>query len=115
MTATEDLGKYLGVPTINGRITKATYKHVVEWVEKRLAGWKAKCQSLAGRITLIQSTLAAILAYTMQTATLPRSTCDELDRKTRCFLWGGTAMERKPHLVSWDIVKLPKEKGGLGI
>ena len=89
MSSTEDLGRYLGVPTINGRITKATYRHVVERVERRLAGWKTKCLSLAGRITLIQSTISSIPAYTMQTAKLPRSTCDELDRKTRRFLWGG--------------------------
>ena len=110
MSATDYLGKYLGVPTINGRTTKATYKHVVERVEKRLPIWKMKCLSLAGCVILIQSTLAAI-----PTARLPRTVCHELHRKMRRFLGGGTAMERKPHLISWDIVTKSEEEGGLGI
>ena len=35
---TDDLGKYFGVPTINGRVTNATYKQVLERVKRRLAG-----------------------------------------------------------------------------
>ncbi|RVX17120.1 putative ribonuclease H protein [Vitis vinifera] len=31
------------------------------------------------------------------------------------FLWGGGALERKPHLVNWDTVCLDKRKGGLGV
>jgi len=30
-------------------------------------------------------------------------------------MWGGTAHERKPHLVQWDIVTRPKSQGGLGL
>jgi len=101
---TEDLGRYLGVPTINGRVTKATFGAVVERVENRLAGWRVKCLSLAGRITLIQSTITTIPAYVMQSARLPRSVCDVLDKRIRRFLWGGTTMKRKPHLVKWDTV-----------
>ena len=52
---TEDLSRYLGVPTITGRVTKATFQGVIDKVDKRLAGWKTKCLSLAGRATLIQS------------------------------------------------------------
>ena len=31
------------------------------------------------------------------------------------FLWGGGALESKPHVVKWDIVCLDKRKGDLGI
>jgi len=51
----------------------------------------------------------------MQSARLPRSLCDELDMKVRKFLWGGTAMQRKPHLVAWNVVTKEKAQGGLGI
>ena len=70
MESTEDLGKYLDVPTIHGRITKSTYQEVVQRVDRRLAGWKTKC--LGRRITLLQLTIVAIPAYAMQTAKLPR-------------------------------------------
>ena len=43
MPKTEDLSKYLGVPTINGRVTRATYQEVIARVDSKLAGWKAIC------------------------------------------------------------------------
>ena len=115
ITSTTDLGRYLGVPVIHGRVTTSTFQDVITRVDKRLAGWKTKCLSLAGRTTLIQSTIAAIPAYVMQSAKLPCSLCDTLDKKIRRFLWGGTAMERKTHLVSWNKIIKEKAQGGLGI
>jgi len=88
---------------------------VLDRVGKKFAGWKTKCLSLAGWITLIQSTIEAIPAYTLQTMKLPRSICDQVDKMMRRFLWGGTTYERKPHLVQWDIVTCPKRQGGLGL
>jgi len=44
---TEDFGLHLGVPAINGRVTNTTFQHVITRVDRRLAGWKAKCLSLA--------------------------------------------------------------------
>ena len=101
MQPTEDFGRYLGVPTINGRVTAGMFQAVINRVKNRLAGWKTKCLSLAGRITMIKSTITAIPAYVMQSARLPRSVCDGLDKRIWRFLWGGTVMERKPHLVAW--------------
>jgi len=115
MKSTEDLGKYLGVPPTNGRITKSQYQYVMERIDKRFVGWKTSCLSLAGRATLIQSTIEAIPSYIMQTTRLPRSICDDIDGKIRRFLWGGTANERKAHLIHWDSVTKPKERGWLGL
>jgi len=106
---------YLGVPTITGRVTKGMFQNVITRVDNRLAGWKAKCLSLAGRVTLIKSTITAIPAYAMQSACLPCSICDDLDKRIRRFLWGGTTLERKPHLVNWAMVIKEKSQGGLGI
>ncbi|XP_074300793.1 uncharacterized protein LOC141632113 [Silene latifolia] len=75
--ATLDLGIYLGMPTINGRVTKATFAHLEEKFNKRLAGWQTKHLSLAGRNTLVQLTLSTLANYNMQTAKLPRSLCDD--------------------------------------
>jgi len=115
MAHTDDFGCYLGVPVINGRVTNSTFQDVLSRIDGRLASWKTKCLSLAGRATLIQSTIAAIPGYVMQSSRLPRSLCDTLDKKIRRFLWGGTAMGRKIHLVPWDIITREKMQGGLGI
>lgn len=37
MSIIEDLGKYLEMPTIHGRVTKHTFQQVTERVDKRLA------------------------------------------------------------------------------
>ncbi|CAN1172833.1 Putative ribonuclease H protein At1g65750 [Linum perenne] len=49
----------------------------------------------------------------MQTSILPVSTCEEIDKWVRNFIWGTTAEERKIHLVAWDKICVPKENGGL--
>ena len=38
-----------------------------------------------------------------------------MEKIQRDFLWGGDNLERKIHLVKWDIVCSSKVKGGLGI
>ncbi|RVW12371.1 putative ribonuclease H protein [Vitis vinifera] len=38
-----------------------------------------------------------------------------LEKIQRDFLWGGGNLERKPHLVRWEVVCLSKKKGGLGV
>lgn len=38
-----------------------------------------------------------------------------IDRKIRNFIWGCNEGERKIHLVDWNTMTMPKERGGLGI
>ncbi|KAE8664276.1 hypothetical protein F3Y22_tig00112801pilonHSYRG00014 [Hibiscus syriacus] len=86
--AVQDLGKYLGVPLLHKRVTKATFRYMIERVEQRLTGWAARTLPLAGRITLAKAVLQAIPSYAMQPTWLPKG---------------------------WDTVKLPVQNGGLGI
>ncbi|XP_074313591.1 uncharacterized protein LOC141648774 [Silene latifolia] len=112
---TADLGIYLGVPTINGRITRSTYSHLEEKIKNRLSRWSTKRLSLAGRATLLQSTLSTMANYTMQAAKIPRTVCDSIDKKSRRFLWGGDELKKPVHLISWETIQRPKSSGGLGI
>ena len=115
MEVTEDLGTYLGMPTLTSRVTKETYGHLCEKMDRRLSGWKTKYLSLAGRITLAKSTLSALATYSMQTTKIPRTIFDELDKRTRRFVWGGSEDKKSIHLLSWETLLLPRDKGGLGI
>ncbi|CAL1404640.1 unnamed protein product [Linum trigynum] len=112
---TTNLGKYLGVPVIHGRITKETYKYILENIDRRLANWKTKSLSLAGRVTLATSVLNALPNYVMQTAVLPCHVCDIIDKKIRGFVWGRESGKAKTHLVTWESICKPKEEGGLGL
>lgn len=82
---TKDLGMYLGMPTLTSRVTKDTFGYLCEKIDRRLAGWKTKYLSLAGRITLAKSTVSTIASYAMQSAKIPKAICDDIDKKTRRF------------------------------
>lgn len=62
---TDNLGKYLGMPLLHFKITKTTYSKLVDKVHARLASWKSKVLSIAGRATLIQAVTSAIPVYAM--------------------------------------------------
>ncbi|CAN1127155.1 Putative ribonuclease H protein At1g65750 [Linum perenne] len=115
IAATPDLGRYLGVPILHGRVTKHTYDYLLDRLDSRLAGWKADNLSLAGRVSLASSVLNSLPCYVMQTASLPLSLCDKIDRKIRNFIWGSSNGVRKIHNVNWDSVCKPKKMGGLGL
>ena len=84
-------------------------------MRKRLALWKRKFISKGERITLIRSTLASMPIYLMSLMHIPRVVRLRLEKIQRDFLWGGGALEKRPHLVKWDVVRSYKMKGGLGI
>ena len=46
---------------------------------------------------------------------MPKSVARRLEKLQRDFLWGGGNLERKVHLVNWEVVCTKKEKGGLGL
>ena len=112
---TDDLGVYLGAPTIHGRITKSTHLHIVERMERKLTAWKRNTLTMVGRRTLIQSVTSSMPVYTMQSVLLPMTTCEHIDRVNRNFLWGSDLDKKKMHHVKWTTVCLRKDRGGLGI
>ncbi|RVW23965.1 hypothetical protein CK203_092088 [Vitis vinifera] len=46
---------------------------------------------------------------------MPRVVKLRLEKIQRDFLWGGGALEKRPHLVKWAVVCSHKKKGGLGL
>ena len=98
VTLTDDLGKYLGVPILHKRHSKEHFKFIIEKIQNKLNGWKAKSLSLAGRTTLVKAVTSTILNHVMQTNWLPQATCDQIDKLNRNFLWGDTLTKRKSSL-----------------
>ncbi|RVW57289.1 putative ribonuclease H protein [Vitis vinifera] len=69
----------------------------------------------SGRITLIKSTLASMPLYQLSLFHMPKIVTRRLEKLQRDFLWEGGNMERKTHLVNWEMVCADKENGGLGL
>ncbi|KAF7838390.1 ribonuclease H [Senna tora] len=111
----QDVGRYLGANITSGRQRKGNFKHIIESIQKKLAGWKASCLSLAGRATLVQSALSTIPLYHMQHNKIPKGVVNQIEKIERDFLWGSTPEKRSLHQVSWDQICLPRSLGGLGI
>ena len=63
----------------------------------------------------MKSVMSTIPNYVMQGEALPMHLCEKLDKINRDFLWGSTRYKKKLHLVGWNKIIQPKEKGGLSI
>ncbi|PKI64943.1 hypothetical protein CRG98_014657 [Punica granatum] len=53
-TPIDELGRYLGIPIVHGRVRKSHFQNVVARVWNRLSGWSTSSLSMAGRTTLIK-------------------------------------------------------------
>lgn len=115
MEKTDDLGLYLGMPTLTSRITNQIFNHLCEKIDCRLSGWKSKYLFLAGRITLAKSTITSLATYSMQSSKIPRMICDNIGMKARGFIWGGSENKRGTHLLSWETLQKPRNQGDISI
>ena len=59
--------------------------------------------------------MASMPLYQISLFRIPKSVAWRLEKLQRDFLWGGGNLERKVHLVNWEVVCAEKEKGGLGL
>ncbi|XP_019168955.1 PREDICTED: uncharacterized protein LOC109164864 [Ipomoea nil] len=112
---TPHLGSYLGIPLLQKRVSRDMFGSILSKMRRKLASWKANSLSMAGRRVLVQSSLSTIPTYTMQSLSLPVSTCKDIDRICRNFLWGHAEDTRKIHTVNWATICKSKEMGGLGL
>lgn len=109
-----DLGTYLGVSLLHERVTTRTYEYIISRLQQKLASWKIKTLSLAGRITLAKSALCAIPYYSMQTSKLPSSCLNKIEQLVRNFVWGSDENQKKTCLIKWTYMCQPLLNGGCG-
>jgi hypothetical protein len=107
--------KYLGVPVSPSRLHVIDWRPLLDKNAKRLDIWKGSSMSIAGRSTLIASSLNNAPTYHMSIYLLPKTVIHELDKVRRIFFWQGGNTKRKYHSVRWTIICKNKKKGGLGI
>ncbi|GMP91325.1 hypothetical protein CsSME_00042073 [Camellia sinensis var. sinensis] len=81
--------QYLGLPLGADPNRKQTWKPVLDKIRSRLASWKRKLLSYAGRLTLIKSIIALLLVYYLSLFRLPQGVAKVIERLQASFLWGG--------------------------
>ncbi|RVW97682.1 putative ribonuclease H protein [Vitis vinifera] len=106
---------YLGLPMGAPNKSTVVWDGVEEKMRRRLAHWKCQYISKGGRLILIKSTMASMPLYQMSLFRMPKSVARRLEKIAKGFSLGRRNLERKVHLVNWEVVCTEKEKGGLGL
>ncbi|KAJ0973685.1 hypothetical protein J5N97_015650 [Dioscorea zingiberensis] len=107
--------RYLGCWISPYRIPMCKFKPLVDKVDSRLAQWKSLSLSMAGRITLANSVVMSMPAYTLNTCAIPDTILDGITRSVRKFIWSSNDKDKALYLINWRTVIEPKSEGGLGI
>jgi hypothetical protein len=88
---------------------------IADKIIKKIAGWRGRHLSYAGRLTLLRACLARIPIYLLSVIKFPRWAIDMINSHMGHFLWDNTEEKHRYHLVNWPLVAQKKEFGGLGI
>ena len=87
--------KHLGLPSLVGRGKRKAFNQIKDQVSRKIAGWKGRLLSKAGKEVLIKAVAQATPTYTMTCFKIPDSLCQELNSMVRNFWWGQKENERK--------------------
>lgn len=92
--------KYLGLPVVFG-MSKHVLSFVMDYVRKKLKGWKDKEMSGAEREVLIMTVSQDIPSYIMSSCKIPEGCCDQTQRIFKAkYFPNYTSMEAKLGEVS---------------
>lgn len=81
-----------------------------------MVAWGGQWLNNVGKLILIKAILSSLPIYQASFLLAPKEIIEQISKVIRDFLWkGGKGNQRKFHLVNWDIIKHPKNKGGLQI
>ena len=78
-----------------GNSKKRAFHGIIEKLQSRIEGWRAKTLSQVGRLVLIKFVAAALPSYAMSSFLLPNAFCFELDRILKNFWWGFPTKKKK--------------------
>lgn len=108
--------KYLGLPLTLTRTRIVHLQFVLDRIRARLAGWKGKLMTIAGRRVLVRAVLSAVPTFALTVLRMPKKFFKEIDKVRRRFLWAQEEeLSGGKCKVNWSKVCSPMDKGGLGI
>ncbi|XP_042495183.1 uncharacterized protein LOC122074441 [Macadamia integrifolia] len=107
--------KYLGVEIFKDRVTREPLLPVMGKIKGRMAGWKGKLLSMAGRVELVRSLISGMPSHNFSVYWWSSSLLNIMGRWMRNFIWSGDPETAKGVTINWDSICKPKQEGGLGI
>ena len=106
---------YLGKPLGTTKPLVKDYAPLICRIERKLSG-SSSFLNYAGRLQLVNSVISTLPTYYMCTLSLPQAVIEMIDKFQKKCLWRGSDPNAKGYnLAAWNMVTVPKLKGGLGV
>lgn len=106
--------EYLGTKLAMRKLNKADFAPLIQKTRNSVMAWGNRHLSLAGRVTLINSSLIPSIMYAMVHSLIPKSVLEEVEKICRSFLWDKSNQVKGLHYAAWSKVCKPRSLGGLG-
>lgn len=107
--------RYLGLPLMHRKLRLSDYRPLLDKISGNFNCWSAKALTFAGRRQLISSVIYGTINFWTSAFIIPKGCIKKIEGLCSRFLWGGTETKKCISKVSWNIVCLPKDEGGLGL
>lgn len=82
--------RYLGLPLYNKHLRKEDWAIIINRIETRIDGWKAKLLSYGGRLTLVNSVLTNLPLFYLSIFKAPQWVLHRIEALRRAFFWKGS-------------------------
>ena len=69
---------YLGLPILMGSSKGVAFQSIIDSIQHKMEGWRAKTLSQVGRLVLIKAVVAAVPSYAMSTFLLLKASVESL-------------------------------------
>jgi hypothetical protein len=92
--------KYLGVPLHYNKLSREDLHPLIEKIIKRIAGWRGKLLTQAGRLLLIRTCLASIPVYLLSLFKFPRWAIDLINSHMANCFWDDYEGHKKLYLAN---------------
>jgi hypothetical protein len=107
--------KYLGLPLISKRISKADCLPLYFKISSVMSAWNNRHLSQSGRLVLIKSVVFSSIVYWARTLILPKKLLHMLRSAMIRYFWTGSIHNRKLVPCSFSKIESPLRLGGLGV
>ena len=106
---------YLGIPLGANRNRVATWKPIIDKIEKKLSWWRTNLLPKAGRLVLIRIILNSPPNYYLSLFKMSKAISKKIISLQSKFFWCKNNEKRGIATVSWNQIQMPKEARGLGV